>query len=437
MSDSDESFFDTQGRSLEKVDNCDDEFFDTVENEDERLANTQKPELSLGIPESPVDEQELSTPNRSSMSSLSQSEENEPITPSEKISTQHESVKALPQSTFKPIDLPTKVQSLADIQKPLTKTEIYHLIFGITAVKKRNSREKGVIDCVKVRVLSKNKESSKLRFKDVRVLQEFAAHEGAIWTMKFSPDGKYLCTAGQDTKVIVWVVGCRSNVTSSGLEPPSPTLSHEDQSEVESGEFASSDFDISSHYSGSGGSFNEKDGGGSGGGGQSGGGGNMKWNGKGDHDAEFDRSDLDTLFIKTTPHRVFLGHASDVIDISWSKSHFILSASIDKTARLWHTSREECLHSFKHPDFVTAVDFHPIHDRCGHNHHHHHHCLDSLSPPRLILVSLGQIVVRFFISGCFDRRLRVWDIIPEGIIREWAQAPEIVSQKMVGDAVNR
>ena len=51
-----------------------------------------------------------------------------------------------------------------------------------------------------------------------------------------------------------------------------------------------------------------------------------------------------------------------------------LSASIDKTARLWHVTRSECLHTFPHSDYVTGVDFHPTNDL-------------------------------LFISGCFDQKV--------------------------------
>ena len=44
-------------------------------------------------------------------------------------------------------------------------------------------------------------------FSDVRLVQKVDAHEGAIWTMKFSNCGKYLATSGQDLVVKVWRVG--------------------------------------------------------------------------------------------------------------------------------------------------------------------------------------------------------------------------------------
>ena len=101
-------------------------------------------------------------------------------------------------------------------------------------------------------------------------------------------------------------------------------------------------------------------------------------------------------FLCPTPLRVFVGHTQDVIDISWSKSHFILSASADHNVRLWHVTRGDCLQVFRHPDIATSIDFHPLHDR-------------------------------FFVSGCFDRRLRIWDIISNARTKEWVSLSETVS----------
>lgn len=119
----------------------------------------------------------------------------------------------------------------------------------------------------------------------------------------------------------------------------------------------------------------------------------------------FDRFDevLEEEEVKTipliwpSPFRVFVGHTLDVIDISWSRSHFILSASADHNVRLWHVTRGDCLQVFRHPDIATSIDFHPLHDR-------------------------------YFVSGCFDRKLRIWDIISDALNKEWVSLSETVSE---------
>lgn len=60
---------------------------------------------------------------------------------------------------------------------------------------------------------------------------------------------------------------------------------------------------------------------------------------------------------------VLTGHQAPVLDVAWSKSLFLLSSSMDKTVRLWHLSRSECLCSFRHVDFVSAIAFYPRDDR--------------------------------------------------------------------------
>jgi WD40 repeat protein len=34
---------------------------------------------------------------------------------------------------------------------------------------------------------------------------------------------------------------------------------------------------------------------------------------------------------------------------------------------------------------------------------------------------------RYFVSGCFDRRLRLWDIIPDGNVISWGFANEVIT----------
>lgn len=89
----------------------------------------------------------------------------------------------------------------------------------------------------------------------------------------------------------------------------------------------------------------------------------------------------------------YRGHSADVLDVAWSKNHFLLSSSMDKTVRLWHVTRVECLCTFRHIDFVTTIQFHPRDDR-------------------------------YFLSGSLDGKLRLWNI-PDKRVTLWneVQAP--------------
>ncbi|UYV82627.1 WDR44 [Cordylochernes scorpioides] len=69
------------------------------------------------------------------------------------------------------------------------------------------------------------------------------------------------------------------------------------------------------------------------------------------------------------------------------ENYFILSSSMDKTVRLWHISRHECLCCFQHIDFVTSIAFHPRDDR-------------------------------YFLSGSLDGKLRLWNI-PDKKVALW------------------
>ena len=102
-----------------------------------------------------------------------------------------------------------------------------------------------------------------------------------------------------------------------------------------------------------------------------------------------------TAYLNAEPLCKFSGHTGDVIDLSWSPSHFLLSASLDGTARLWHPSRPSALSVFHHPDYVTAVHFHPVDERC-------------------------------FLSACFDKKVRVWAIVDHRVM-EWQQVSDIIT----------
>ncbi|CAG8485864.1 13016_t:CDS:10 [Cetraspora pellucida] len=168
---------------------------------------------------------------------------------------------------------------------------------------------------------------------------------GAIWSMKFSKDGKFLATGGQDTVVRVWAV-------------------------------ISSDEEREHFLEGSGTSVYE---------GISG-------------------AKLGAPVFRDKPLYEYRGHTADILDLSWSKNNFLLSSSMDKTVRLWHMTRKECLCCFQHTDFVTAIEFHPKDDR-------------------------------FFLSGSLDCRLRLWNI-PEKKVAHWNELNDSQLITAVGFALD-
>jgi WD40 repeat protein len=68
---------------------------------------------------------------------------------------------------------------------------------------------------------------------------------------------------------------------------------------------------------------------------------------------------------------------------------------MDRTVRLWHVSRSECLCCFKHSDFVTSIQFHPRDDR-------------------------------FFLAGSLDSKLRLWSI-PDKSVAFWATVRDMIT----------
>ncbi|CCD26407.1 Laf1p NDAI_0H02330 [Naumovozyma dairenensis CBS 421] len=87
-------------------------------------------------------------------------------------------------------------------------------------------------------------------------------------------------------------------------------------------------------------------------------------------------------------YKMFKEHKSDVLDLDWSKNNFLVTASMDKTVKLWHIDRATSLRTFRHQDFVTCVAFHPIDDR-------------------------------FIISGCLDHKCRLWSILDNEVSFEF------------------
>lgn len=163
---------------------------------------------------------------------------------------------------------------------------------------------------------------------------------GAVWCMKFSSCGRLLATAGQDKVLKIWVLkdaypffqDMRTKYNAEQKASPTPS-----QESLVSHNSAEEAIAMAAAAESCPGPF------------------------------------MPRAFCTYT------GHTSDLLDVAWSKNYFILSSSMDKTVRLWHISRRECLCSFQHIDFVTAIAFHPRDDR-------------------------------FFLSGSLDGKLRLWNI---------------------------
>ena len=86
---------------------------------------------------------------------------------------------------------------------------------------------------------------------------------------------------------------------------------------------------------------------------------------------------------------------TDVLDLSWSSTQFLISSSMDKTVRLWHLTLDECLRVFDHNDFVTTIDFNPVNDK-------------------------------YFISGSLDGLVRLW-YIPGHRVADYVKVNEMVT----------
>lgn len=188
-------------------------------------------------------------------------------------------------------------------------------------------------------------------------------HKGPAWCASFSRDGRFLATGGEDGNVCIWAVSPKSKIMHP--EGVMPSLEGISLDVAPSKSFETDDCSAKTQTS------------------------HLHFIGNGPELA----TNLEIL--SSDPIQRFRDHTADVIDLSWSRTNFLLSASLDCSVRLYHHSKFGCLHLFKHANLVASVAFHPTDDR-------------------------------YFISGGLDKKLRLWDIT-DGLVKEWSQAPDVIT----------
>ncbi|XP_073130460.1 uncharacterized protein [Henckelia pumila] len=209
---------------------------------------------------------------------------------------------------------------------------------------------------------------SRRRMKKLSALftgQDIAAHEGPILAMKFSHSGKYLASAGEDKFVRVWLVveDDRSDLIDIPDADPS-CVYFLVNNESELGPLQKDNANASKRL-------------------------------KKTQDSACVVFPPKVFRILEKPLHLFQGHKGDILDLSWSKNDCLLSASVDKTVRLWRVGVDHCLKVFSHNNYVTCIQFNPVNDD-------------------------------YFISGSIDGKVRIWTINGCQVV-DWTETKEIIT----------
>ncbi|KAL5649781.1 hypothetical protein ACJX0J_040590, partial [Zea mays] len=199
---------------------------------------------------------------------------------------------------------------------------------------------KNCTNSIPTRTRVQHRKKKFLEFSAVYMDQEIRAHKGSIRVMKFSPSGWYLASGGEDCAVRIWqIIEVEASPKLYRGEDP-----HEKVEKVQV----------------------------------------FKTNIGKKHNPALAVIPKKVFRISETPLHEFRGHASDILDMAWSKSDCLLTSSKDKTVRLWKPGCDGCLAVFKHKDYVTCVQFNPIDEK-------------------------------YFMSGSLDGKVRIWDVLDKRV----------------------
>ncbi|KAL7609968.1 hypothetical protein Lser_V15G10059 [Lactuca serriola] len=195
--------------------------------------------------------------------------------------------------------------------------------------------------------------------------QEFSAHNGYISIIKFSHDGRYLASAGEDCIIRIWKI----------FEDQDPRIYEIQETDPSSFYFSTN------HLSELAPVNKEK---------------SRKIKG-------FRKSSEvacvilppKVFRILEKPVHEFHGHGGEILSLSWSRKGYLVSSSVDNTVRMWKVGHNECLKSFTHNNYVTCVEFNPVDDN-------------------------------YFISGSIDGKVRIWDVNSCQVI-DWIDLGDIIT----------